>query len=102
MKKEVLTSNINIKKLETAADILKTIAHPMRMAMISLLEGGKKMSVSEIHESLKIEQAVASHHLGLLKNKGILICQRNGKNCFYSLKHEQLIDIISCIDKCQS
>jgi len=93
---------IELKKLENASEMLKAIAHPMRIAIVDMLSEGKKLSVTEIHEALKIEQAVASHHLSILKNKGVLSHERMGKNCYYTLKHPRLSQIITCIDKCQN
>ncbi len=93
--------NIDIKKLESAAETLKAIAHPIRISIVGLLDKDNELSVTEIYESLKIEQAVASHHLSILKNKDVLIVNRVGKNCFYKLKHPQLSQIITCIETCQ-
>jgi len=96
---------VNIKKLdsgrlETAAQMLKAMAHPMRIAILKYLEGGKKLTVSEIHELLDIEQSTTSHHLGILKDKGVLCSKREGKNTFYYLKHNILSQIIDCLETC--
>tara|TARA_B100000809_G_scaffold73340_1_gene71118 strand:+ start:2193 stop:2477 length:285 start_codon:yes stop_codon:yes gene_type:complete len=88
-------------KLESAAEMLKAIAHPVRIAIVEMLSSDKQLNVTEIYESLKIEQAAASHHLSILKNKGVLLSERSGKNCIYSLKHQRISQIIECIDKCQ-
>ena len=92
---------IELSQLETASEMLKAIAHPIRVAIVGLLNDDKKLNVTEIYESLAIEQAVASHHLSILKNKGVLVVERVGKNCYYSLKHQRLSQIIECINKCQ-
>lgn len=93
---------IELNKLTLASEMLKAIAHPIRISIVGLLEDGKELSVTEIYKELTIEQAVASHHLSILKNKGVLSCKREGKNCFYRLKHPRLSQIITCIDKCQN
>ncbi len=93
-------SELNIDQLESAASMLKAIAHPMRIAILSFLEDGKKMTVTEIHQKLQIEQSTTSHHLGILKDKGVLCSKREGKNTYYFLKHERLSNIIECIGKC--
>ena len=71
---------IDADRLEIAANMLKAIAHPMRIAILKHLEGGKKLTVTEIHELLGIEQSTTSHHLGILKDKGVLCARREGKN----------------------
>jgi DNA-binding transcriptional ArsR family regulator len=91
---------IDINKLEMAASKLRAIAHPMRIAIIDLLNESPKLSVTEIYKKLGIEQASASHHLNILKNKGVLVSKRDGKKIFYSLKNISLTEIIECINRC--
>jgi DNA-binding transcriptional ArsR family regulator len=93
-------SQLQIEKLEMAASKLRAMAHPMRIAIIELLYSGNKMSVTDIYKKLKIEQAAASHHLNILKNKGVLLSQRDGKKIFYSLKSQTLTEIIDCLNRC--
>jgi len=91
---------LNINQLEQAVSMLKAIAHPMRISIISLLEDGRRMTVTEIHEKLLIEQSTTSHHLGILKDKGVLSSKREGKNTLYFLRNENLGKILDCIGKC--
>lgn len=93
-------TNLKTNQLEQAATMLKAIAHPMRIAILNFLEDGKRLTVTEIHELLEIEQSTTSHHLGILKDKGVLTSERKGKNTYYSLKHKSLSNIINCISKC--
>jgi DNA-binding transcriptional ArsR family regulator len=91
---------LDLQKLETAASKLRAMAHPMRMAIIDLLTDNKKLTVTEIYENLNIEQASASHHLNILKNKGILDSKRDGKMIYYSLRTTTLTQVIECINQC--
>ena len=91
---------LDIDRLETAANMLKAMAHPMRIAILKHLESGKKLTVTEIHELLGIEQSTTSHHLGILKDKGVLCSKREGKNTFYFLKHNILSQIVDCLHRC--
>lgn len=85
--------------LENYANILKAIAHPLRIAIIELLDEKDGMSVTSIYEKLGIEQAVASHHLGILKNKGVLVSSRAGKNMIYQLRHKQISQVMRSLEK---
>ena len=76
---------LDVERLETAANMLKAIAHPMRIAILKHLDGGKKLTVTQIHELLGIEQSTTSHHLGILRDKGVLCSKREGKNTYYYL-----------------
>jgi len=88
-------------KLEQLAMRLKAIAHPTRIAIIEMLSKDGRMSVTEIYSQLDIEQAAASHHLNIMKSKGILDSRREGKKIFYSLQNESLSEIIRCVGKCK-
>lgn len=93
-------NNLSAEQLDKAANMLKAIAHPMRIAILNYLDNGKKRTVTEIHNLLEIEQSTTSHHLGILKDKGVLASQRDGKNTYYFVKDENLSDIIECLNKC--
>jgi len=92
--------DLNSEQLEAAANMLRAIAHPMRLAILNHLDEGKKLTVTEIHNRLSIEQSTTSHHLGILKDKGVLASQRKGKNTFYFLKHDNLSRIFDCVGRC--
>jgi DNA-binding transcriptional ArsR family regulator len=94
--------DLDITKLEMAANRLRAMAHPMRIAIIELLQQKEKLSVTEIYKKLKIEQASASHHLNILKGKGVLASRRDGKKIYYSLRNKTLVQIIDCINKCNN
>lgn len=91
---------LQVEKLEMASSKLRAMAHPMRIAIMELLHSGNQMSVTDIYRKLKIEQAAASHHLNILKNKGILSSHRDGKKIYYALKSQVLTEIIDCINRC--
>ncbi len=93
-------SGLDITQLENSANRLKSIAHPMRIAILELLRDREKLSVTEIYSYLKIEQAVASNHLNILKEKGVLSSRRDGKKIFYSVKEKSLNKIIDCLIRC--
>lgn len=94
------TEKINLDNLDNAASKLRSLAHPMRLSIIEMLEANKRMNVTEIFKKLKIEQASASHHLSILKEKGIVQSRRDGKKSFYSIKEGVLGKIIECINLC--
>jgi DNA-binding transcriptional ArsR family regulator len=91
---------LNPETLERAAGMLKAMAHPVRISIVQYLEDGKKRTVTEIHNKLGIEQATASHHLVILKDRGVLSSKREGKNTWYYLKHTNLRNVLSSIGDC--
>lgn len=97
---QTITRNLTPEKLEKAAFILKTVAHPIRLAIINLLDEREQMSVNEICESLNSEQSLISHHLTNMKIKGLLKADKQGVQVFYSLKERDLVKLLDCMENC--
>ncbi len=89
-----------VEKLTRIAFILKTVAHPMRLGIVHLLEHHPRLSVSEICEKLNSEQSLTSHHLQNMRLKGILSVKRDGRSMMYSLKERDVSLIIECLENC--
>jgi DNA-binding transcriptional ArsR family regulator len=96
----VLSQKSSKEKLEKAAYILKTVAHPTRLAIIEALGVTEKLGVGSLSEMLGCEQSLLSHHLINMKLRGILISEKEGQNVFYSLKEKDVLKLISCIENC--
>ena len=88
------------EKLETVAFVLKTIAHPTRIAIVHLLREHPQLTVNEICEALDVDQSLCSHHLSNMKLKGVLGCQRDGRHMYYFLKLREVTKVIDCIENC--
>jgi DNA-binding transcriptional ArsR family regulator len=70
------------------------------MAIVELLDAGVRRSVTDIFERLGLEQAAASHHLAILRDRGVLSQEREGKHVYYSLRHPRLTEIVRCVKDC--
>ncbi len=83
-----------------AARMLKSVAHPVRIEIINLLVKNKSLSVNEIKNSLKITQSMTSQHLGVLKNVGILECDKQANVCYYSIRNKNILKLLDCVERC--
>lgn len=92
---------LSAEELERAASILKAVSHPIRISILNALEEGRKLTVTELHKILGIEQSTASHHLGIMKDKGVLVSHREGKNIFYSISSDNIKSLLYCIGNCK-
>ncbi len=90
---------LTMDQLNAAAGILKAMAHPVRISILNLLNKNEKLTVTQLHTMLNIEQSTTSHHLGILKDKGVLVSKRVGKNTFYFLKHNSLAHVVDCVNR---
>lgn len=96
MTEESISLIADTERLQRAADILKTVAHPARLRIISLLEAGEQ-PVAQICERLSAPQPYISHHLSLMKAKGILSSRRNGSQVLYWVANKNVIEVIHCV-----
>lgn len=94
-----MKSHLDHQFLENATETLRAVAHPIRITIIDLLARNEQLTVTEIYEQLDIEQAVASHHLRILKNRRVLSVERSGKNSLYSLANKEYSSIVNSLSK---
>lgn len=92
------SKKLNDEALREAAECLKTIAHPVRLQMLQLLLKQER-SVGELAELCAVQSHVASEHLGLMKDRGLLSSERRGRNTIYSVAELGLQGILNCIEK---
>ncbi|MCB9203211.1 MAG: helix-turn-helix transcriptional regulator [Flavobacteriales bacterium] len=85
------------------SEILKTIAHPVRLDILKILHHYKNMTVSDIQKNLdcNCEQATLSNHLIKMKDKGLLKSVKEGKNIIYSIVDENICKIFKCMQECK-
>lgn len=91
---ENFKSRIDFKVLESTADIMKSLAHPVRLAIIDLLKDNPTLTVTNIQESLNIEQAAASYHLLQMKGKGILGSVKKANRVFYRIENKKALKVL--------
>ncbi|HUU16273.1 MAG TPA: metalloregulator ArsR/SmtB family transcription factor [Sedimentisphaerales bacterium] len=91
---------MNEKIAEQAAEVLKAIAHPIRVQIVELLQA-KEMCVGDIAEALGGKQAITSQQLNMMKAKGVLSCRRDGARVYYQIENKNVIKLLHCIyDHC--
>ncbi len=95
-----LDERIGSEKLVRASELLKVAAHPQRLAILDLLGGKKRMCVNDLVEVLGIEQAILSQHLTLMRDKGLLSVEKEGKYSFYYLEQPGFLKIIKDLENC--
>lgn len=96
----MVPTTLDAQKLEKAAEILKTIAHPLRLGVVQLLAEHQELTVSELCEQLEGEQSLISHHLNIMKTNGVLQTRRDGKHIHYSIKIPDITRILNCVNDC--
>jgi ArsR family transcriptional regulator len=67
-----------------SARLFKAFAHPVRVALLEALRSGPKC-VCELVPLLGVEQPSASRHLGMLRNEGLIVGEKEGQRIIYRL-----------------
>ena len=82
--------------LERAAEVLKAVAHPVRLQIIDALEDGPR-TVSDLCRILGTAQPYMSLQLNQMKSRGILGSRREGNQVYYSIVNPSVVKVIHCI-----
>ena len=80
------------------AGVFQALAHPTRIAIIEHLCIGE-MSVSKLCEEIGIEQANASQHLAVLRNKHLVETRKHGNQIVYRLRDPTLATVLGALRK---
>lgn len=83
--------------LEANAEILKALAHPVRLCIVKgLLENGP-CNVSNMHNCLNLPQSTVSQHVSKLRTAGILKGSRKGTEIVYEICDKKIEGIIKAM-----
>lgn len=81
------------------AEFCKGMAHPKRIHIIRVLEGGEK-TVTELARLSGQPQANMSQHLALLRHLGLLSTRRDGTSIYYRVSDHRVIETCELVRSC--
>jgi ArsR family transcriptional regulator len=93
---EMVKPTFDMSIYELQAEISKTLAHPLRIAIIHSLKEGEK-TVNELTEKLGASQSNISQHLAIMRQRQIVKTRKEGSTVFYrvaSPKISQACDMV--------
>jgi ArsR family transcriptional regulator len=79
--------------LDTAGDLLRALAAPVRMAIVLQLRESSRC-VHELVDALGVPQPLVSQHLRILKSAGVVAGERSGREVLYRLVDHHLAHIV--------
>jgi len=86
---------MNVKRW---AVVFRVLANINRLKIIKMLTDGRRMSVTDIAEELKISLKATSNHLVLLKNLDVLESEGKSGHVFYSFNRQLPKDFQNIIE----
>ncbi len=84
---------------EIKADIFNALAHPLRLKILEKLRVGP-CCVCKIIPFVDAEQSNVSHHLAILKNAGVVRCERRGLEVWYEVVDMRIFEIVDTLEEC--
>lgn len=79
------------------SELLKALAHPIRMCIVRGLLKQGSCNVAHMEECLNVSQSAVSQHLTKLKAAGILRVKRTGNSNMYEVADPEVIRLIVCL-----
>ena len=79
--------------IDQIAAMLKTMAHPIRLKILCLLEE-KELSVGELREIVKTTNANVSQHLNILRNQGIITFRKEANFIYNRIGDPKILELI--------
>jgi ArsR family transcriptional regulator len=93
MKRETFDLIEKQEHVEQAARALKAMAHPLRLRILCVI-GTAEMSVQDIVDAVGTSQSNVSQHLGILRDKEVLLARKEANRVFYRVGDERTLQLI--------
>jgi ArsR family transcriptional regulator len=75
------------------AEFFKTLAHPVRLAILERLRAGEK-SVNELQVLLDADQSTISQQLARLRNGNLVDTRKEGTTVYYSVRDPMIFQLM--------
>ncbi len=85
-----------MESLDLQADLLKTISHPTRLAILEILRDGEQC-VCHMEATLGLRQASISQQLMILREAGLVEVRRDGLNVFYHVVKPRIFEVLDAV-----
>lgn len=89
---------MNDHDVENVASLLKTMAHPLRLKILCLLQD-KEMAVGELRDEVQTTNANVSQHLTILRSKGIISFRKDANFIFNKIADARIIELMGTMKK---
>ncbi len=78
----------NSEKLDYSSELMRALAHPLRLKILEFIDSHEKINVNKIYKSLDLEQSITSQHLKILKMAGVVHSNKDGKYIHYHINYD--------------
>lgn len=89
--------DLELERTTKCADMLKVLAHPMRLCIIRGLIFNGECNVTHMQQHLQIPQSTISQHLAKLRAAGLIEGVRDGVEVHYHIASAEAERIVRCL-----
>ena len=89
----------NYMKYNDISEMLKVLAHPVRLCIINGLLTEGECNVSHMQDCLGIPQSTLSQHLQKLRTAKLIVGKRNGLEIIYSVCDDRVRELVKVLIK---
>jgi ArsR family transcriptional regulator len=89
---------VQVKEREMAAEVLKAIAHPIRLGVLQILAEGEQ-TCTALFEALGCSQSMMSQQLKILAQQGLITIRKEGTQKYCGLQNRDFLKLFECMQK---
>ncbi|OGF56044.1 MAG: transcriptional regulator [Candidatus Fraserbacteria bacterium RBG_16_55_9] len=90
----LLKLQFDVEEARQLSTDLQALAHPVRLRILDILASNEGVvCVCDLQETLPVKQPTISHHLKLLRDAGLIDCERQGLWAYYFIRRDVLREL---------
>jgi len=85
------------ESMRPVAKVFSALGDEYRQRLVLMFEKGERLNLSQIVEVSSISRTAVSHHLRVLREAGIVLSEKKGKEVFYWINPQPVRDAFSAV-----
>jgi len=89
-----VASSLSAAQAQKVSNELTLLANPVRLQILAILsQTAQPVCVCDLEASLPVKQPTVSHHLRILREAGLIDCEKRGLWAYYFVRREALASL---------
>ena len=82
------------KRWQGLARVFTALGDEHRQRMLLMFERGEELTIKEVADSVPLSRTAVAHHLGVLRDSGVLLEEKRGKEVYLRANPELVLEAI--------
>ncbi len=79
------------------AKFFSALGDPTRQKILLVFEANEEICVNKIARLFRLSRPAISHHLKVLRNAELLLCEKRGKEVYYRVNYPYCADVLKLV-----